>query len=343
MTRPIARPDPRPIAFAAALALLPLGLVACGKDKTPPKPVVAVATSTPAAEPKVIPAGGLPPTEKTTPPASLLTSFADAETAYHEGRVDEAKRYFEEYVASKPDNPWGFYMLGLAAARTGDLAEAEKALEKSLELEPKSVKTHRNLTRVLLDLGRDNEALEESEVALTLDSTSAESFRLKARAQAKLGDPASAIETYREALVVDDKDVWSMNNLGLIYLEQGRPDDALGPLARAVELKGTAPVFQNNLGMALERAGFPVAAKEAYERAVKADSTYTKAVKNLERIGGVVGDTTGDAGVNLSEMAEVFRLNVQMWKDSKGKPPVEETPMIRDSVPDIAVPDTTGR
>lgn len=330
--------DRRPLAWAAALALVPLFLVACGQDK--PQPTVAEAPAT-ATDPKVIPAGGLPPAEPAThAAASTITSFADAESAYRQGRYDESKRFFEDYVTTKPDNPWGHYMLGLAAARTGDLEEAKTALEKSLELEPKSVKTHRNLTRVLLDLGRASEALEESEVALSLDSSSAESFRLKARALAKLGQLDGAIDTYREALVVDDEDVWSMNNLGLIDLDQGRPDEAIGPLARAVELKPTAPVFQNNLGMALEKTGFPVAAKQAYERAVKADSTYAKAVKNLERIGGVVGDSVQDAGVNLSEMAEVFRLKVQMWKDSKAKPQVPEPPMVRDTVPAV-VPDTT--
>lgn len=336
MIRAVALPDRRPLAWAAALALLPLTLAGCGKDQ----PQSTLAETPPAAEAKAIPAGGLPPTDRATPPASRLTSFADAESAFHEGRYDEAKRFFEDYVTGQPENPWGHYMLGLAALRTGSLEEAKVALEKSLELEPKSVKTHRNLTRVLLDLGRNSEALEESEVALTLDSTSAEGFRLKARAQAKLGELDAAIATYREALVVDDEDVWSMNNLGLIYLDQDRPDEALGPLARAVEIAGNAPVFQNNLGMALEKVGFPVAAKQAYERAVKADSTYAKAVKNLERIGAVVSDSTQDAGVNLSEMAEVFRLKVQMWKDGKAKPQVAEPPMVRDTVPAV-VPDTT--
>ena len=329
MTRSIALPDRRPLAWAAALALLSLTVAACGKDK--PTPVVATQPPAAAAEPKVIPAGGLPPVEHPTPPAGRLTSFADGEAAVRDGRYGEAKRYFETYVSEKPENPWGHYLLGLAAAKTGDLETAERALETSIELEPKSVKSHRNLTRVLLDLGRANEALEESEVALTLDSASAEGYRLKARAQAELGDLEAAIDTYREALIVDDKDVWSMNNLGLLYLRQDRPDQALGPLARAVELKGTAPVFQNNLGMALERAGFPVAAKQAYQRAVQHDSTYVHAVGNLDRITKLLSDPTEDSGVNLSEMAEVFRLNVQMWKDGKDRP--AETPMPRDSLP----------
>jgi tetratricopeptide (TPR) repeat protein len=336
MTRSVAITDHRRLRWAAAL--LPLALAACGKDD--PQPIDLALT--PVEQPKAVPAGGLPP-RSTSPVISTPGSVAEAESAYKEGKYAESKRYFESHVTTKPDDPWGHYMLGLAAAKTGDLALAEQAFETALELDPKHVKTYLNLARVLLDLGRNGEGLELSEAALELDSTSSDGFRLKARAQAKLGDLAGAIATYREALVADDEDVWSMNNLGLVYLDQDKPAEALGPLARAVQLKGTAPVFQNNLGMALERAGFPVAAKQAYERAVKAQIGYAKAVKNLERIKAIVSDSAIDAGVNLEEMADVFRMQVRMWKDSalqpvKESPRADPNPMARDTVP--APPDT---
>jgi tetratricopeptide (TPR) repeat protein len=335
MTRPVAISDHRPLLLAAAL--LPLALVACGKEE--PKPIDLV--QTPVQEPKAVPAGGLPAGADPFSGVAVPGSLEEAEAAFKAGKYESAKRFFESYVVSAPDRPWGHYMLGLAAAKAGDLARAERALETALELDPKHVKTYLNLGRVLLDLGRSGEGLELSEAALELDSTSSDGFRLKARAQAKLGDVAGAIDSYRQALVLDDEDVWSMNNLALVYLEQDKAGEALGPLARAVQLKGTAPVFQNNLGMALERAGFSGAAKQAYERAVKADSTYTKGVKNLERIKAVVGDSGVEAGVSLEEMAEVFRLQVRMWKDTATRPPkaADPNPMVRDTLP--APPDTT--
>ena len=81
-------------------------------------------------------------------------------------------------------------------------------------------------------------------------------------------------------------------------------------------MKPTAPLFQNNFGMALERSGYKVAALRHYEEAVRNDSTFTKAVKNAERLRGVVTDTTATEEVSVNMLAEGFRQKVKTWKDS---------------------------
>jgi tetratricopeptide (TPR) repeat protein len=211
-------------------------------------------------------------------------------------------------------------MLGLSAWKSGDLERAASAFNRAIGLDSTHVKSYLNLGRVLLALDRDQEALELAVTVLDIDSTSAEGLRLLARAQHGLGEVDAAIDTYRHALVANDQEVWTMNNLGVLYLEEGDPEAALAPLARAVQLRGTAPVFQNNLGMALERAGFPVAAKRAYEAAVRADSTYIKAVKNRERLSAVAVDSTTVEKVDLNELAELFRQQVKMWRDTDARP-----------------------
>ena len=129
--------------------------------------------------------------------------------------------------------------------------------------------------------------------------------------------------TYRTLLVRDDADTWGLNNLGVLLLDRGEFKDALGPLARVVQMKPTAPVFQNNFGMALERSGYKVAALRHYEAAVRSDSTYTKAVKNAERLRSIVTDTTGTDEVTVTDMAEAFRLKVKAWKEGGVKPGVK--------------------
>jgi tetratricopeptide (TPR) repeat protein len=225
-------------------------------------------------------------------------------------------------------------MLGMSAWKSGDLGKAEKAFDKVTAIDPTNLKAHLNAARVLLDLNRDQEGLERVQKALTLDSTSLDGLRVLARAETKLGRYDDAVATYRQALIRDDQDVWTLNNLGMLYLELGDGDVALGPLARAVQLKSSSPVFQNNLGIALERAGYRVAAKQAYEAAVRADSTYGKAIGNLQRISAVVTDTTKDEPVNLKKVADLFRLEIGMWRDSATKTETPVTPPAKaDSLP----------
>jgi tetratricopeptide (TPR) repeat protein len=244
-----------------------------------------------------------------------MFSYDDAETLYRSGKFGEAKLAFETYVGTKPENPWGHYMFGLAAWKTGDFKTAERAFDRAIALDSTGVKNYLGSARVLLDLKREPEAIERIHRALTLDSTSTEALRLLARATSQQGKVDSAIEIYRTVLARNDHDVWAMNNLGVLYLDQGQPESAIGPLGRAVELDATAPVFRNNLGMALERTGHFLTAKQAYEAAVKADPTYHKAVANRDRLAAMTIDSTESATGFVKDQADAFRLLIAMWRE----------------------------
>jgi tetratricopeptide (TPR) repeat protein len=210
-------------------------------------------------------------------------------------------------------------MLGLSSWKAGDFTGAKEAFDKSIEMNPKFAKSYFNEARVLLDMKRAPEALELIQEGRTIDSTSPDGVRLKARAQSETGDIDGAMKTYRDLLVRDDADTWGLNNLGVLLLNRGESVDALGPLARAVQVKPTAPLFQNNYGMALERSGYKVAALRHYEEAVRNDSTFTKAMKNAQRLRGAVTDTTVKEEVAVSDQAEAFRQKVKTWKDGTSK------------------------
>ncbi|HEV8357912.1 MAG TPA: tetratricopeptide repeat protein [Gemmatimonadales bacterium] len=303
-----------------AAALVPMVLYACGGRESSTPSNGRVETPSASAPAPVIPASGPTTSREIEPVTPRAVSYEDAETAFKSGDYGEARKLFKSYVEAKPDNVWGWYMLGLASWKSGSLNEAEEAFDTALAKDPKHVKSLLNSARVLMDLGRDSEALERVEAARSLDSTSAEAIRLLARAHHRLGDVALALETYRLALIGDEGDVWAMNNLGMLYIEQKDPTHALGPLSRAVQLRPTSPIFQNNLGMALELTGNLVLARRAYDDAVKADTTYTKAQANAKRLGDVVVEPGKAPTIDLKELAEAFRLQVKMWRDSVATP-----------------------
>lgn len=283
--------------------LLPV-MAAC--DVPGGKPVV-IAQLPPQEPAVVLPAGGLPPRVApptvAAPPVAELVSAADARA------------------------------VGLDAARRGRYRDAVKAFERAMALEPGVASHYVGAARALLDWGRPGEAADRATDALTIDSSSTEALRILARAQVRLGLAEQASETYRRALVLDENDVWTLNNYGSFFLEQGEPGLAMGPLARAVQLRSTSPVFQNNLGMALERAGHPVSAKRAYLAAVRADSGYASAVANLARISALIGGVDEPDGADLIHLAELFRLEVGMWRDSMTRTPLIDTvPVVRDTV-----------
>ncbi len=291
------------------LIVLALAALACGGDK--PKPTVTsaeahgVTTLPPATTPVAV-----------TAPESAAPAFESAEAAYKAGDFRAAAGMYKTQVESTPDDAFDHYMLGLSSWKAGDFNGAKEAFDKSIELDPKFAKAYFNEARVLLDMQRAPEALELITKGREIDSASSDGLRLTARAQMQSGDIDGSMKTYRDLLTRDETDAWGLNNYGMLLVDRGEFDDAIGPLARAVQLRPTAPVFLNNLGIALEKAGHPVAALHRYQLAVQSDSSYVKAVKNVERLTPTVSDTTAAAEVDVVAIAEQFRLKVKSWKET---------------------------
>jgi len=223
-------------------------------------------------------------------PAHVITgpvTFEIADSAYREHRYDDAATLFKTYTQSRPTNPWGFYMLGLSAWKSGDRVQAESAFVQALSLDSTHVKSHLNLSRVLLESAEPESALVHIDAAMALDSTSSEPLRLQGRAFEAMGKTDSAIVSYQRAIALDSTDVWAFNNLGALYIRLERFQDAIEPLKTAVERNDKVATFHNNLGMALERTGQFRAAELEYRAALAIEGTYGKAVTNLQRVEGL--------------------------------------------------------
>ena len=202
-------------------------------------------------------------------------SFADAEAAFQSKNYGEATTLFEQYIQRRPDNPWGHYMLGLSAWKSGDLVKSEESFERALSLDPTHMKSLVNLSRVLIEQKRYDDAIGKLTTAGEVDPESATVPRLMARAHSAKGEFEPAVDAYRRAIALDGSDAWSMNNLGLPYL------------AKAVQMNENVAAFHNNLGMALEHQGRFDAAATAYKGALTADPGYKKAKQNLVRVEAV--------------------------------------------------------
>ena len=279
----------RPTRHVTAVMLLAaFGAVGCSKQEATPQAKQASTDATqkvPVLTTPAVVAAGEGFDSSVAP--KISSSFADGEAAYHARKYGEATAIFEGYVADRPHNPWGHYMLGLSAWKSGDLPKSEHAFEQALKLDGAHMKSLVNESRLFIDQKRYDEAIERLTRASEVDPKSTVVFRLLGRTYAAKGEMDEAIEAYRAAIEADEGDAWSMNNLALLLVEIKRADEALPLLAKAVELRKDVAEFHNNLGMALEHTGRFKAAAKAYGDALTTDPAYGKAKKNLARVEAV--------------------------------------------------------
>jgi tetratricopeptide (TPR) repeat protein len=276
----------------AVLLLAAFAAVGCSKRGETPQ----AKTASPDAAQEPVPApGASKPTDgegfvaDATPKITGPVSFADGETAYQAKKYADAAAIFESYTERRPGNAWGHYMLALSAWKSGDLAKSEGAFEKALSIDPNHFKSLVNLSRVLIEQKRFDDAIVTLTHAEGVDADSIDVQRLLARVYHAQGKTDEAEAAYRRALELNERDAWSMNNLGLVLLEAKRADEALPLLVKAVELRKDVPEFHNNLGMALEHTGRFKAAATAYGDALSANPGYDKAKQNLARVEVVKG------------------------------------------------------
>ena len=85
--------------------------------------------------------------------------FKEGVQAYKEGKLDKARKFFEQAQAQNPNHVDAINNLGILLAQQGKLKEAEKILKKGLAQNPRHVPLYDNLSRILVMQERFGEAM----------------------------------------------------------------------------------------------------------------------------------------------------------------------------------------
>ena len=149
------------------------------------------------------------------------------------GRLDDALRGINAYLAGDPMNPEGYFFLGLVQLDRGRLPEAEAALNRAIELSPNFNFGHYTLALVSLARNKPEKALveflkEPSEPTRLVGSALAY-FRLGRKA-----DSDAAL-----ALMIKNYAAYSPSGVATVYAFRVESDEAFKWLDRAYAQKDT--------------------------------------------------------------------------------------------------------
>ncbi len=251
---------------------------------------------------------------RSTGNAAVDEAFQAALGAHQAGHFPEAQLAYSRILDQIPDHAPALHFLGVSHSQTGDLAQAERLIRKSIKLQALP-EYYSNLAMVLERQGRHDEAIVATRDAVRLAPDQAlpsvalgdrlfaagrmieaeDAYRnaLQLRSEdadlwlrfgvvlARLQRGADAVEACRRTLALQPGNVEACNNLGLLLFGMGRAGEAEEAYRRTLELQPDYADAHNNLGVLLKAQGRATEAEAAYRAAIAAKPDFMRAWSNL--------------------------------------------------------------
>lgn len=223
------------------------------------------------------------------PDKPFLLNYVGAYYMVREQNFAEAERWLERAVELRPDYFDSLTNLADVYRFQRRLVEAEQTYRRALDAGSPYFSTPYNLGLVYIDLGRRDEAREWLERALEIDARNAEALYTLGWIYDQGGDRAAAERYYVRALEARPTYPEPRINLAVSQTQTGRHKDALENLLVARRIAPQHPVLLYALGDVYARTGKYREAAEAFTQLVRVAPTHHLAWTQLglcyERLG----------------------------------------------------------
>ena len=212
---------------------------------------------------------------------------ADEDRQLEEARLGGTTRrvaaHYASRVAREP-SALNHYLLGRALYYDGDAAGAERALRRTLQLEPGF--WFANLRLAMLELQKKRHAEAEVHVRRVLERRPREPDALKLLAQLLMEgkDWDRAIRVLEDLLALEPTNLGVRRNLAFVLMEQGDWDRALKELRVLTGRLPRDPAVRWYYAMALHESGRLKEAAQEFERLVRLEKRDVRALDMLRMI-----------------------------------------------------------
>ncbi len=194
-------------------------------------------------------------------------------------------------ILRNPDSFLAHNNLGTLLLQRGREEEAIVHFEKALEFEPDSTNARNNLGTALLQMGRAAEAVPHFLQALQIEPDNADAHNTLGCALLQMGSVNEAITHYEKALQIAPGNADAYYNFGTALVQKGRADEAIPRFQKALEIRPDYAEAYYYLGNILLQKGKMDEAIADYQKALQIKPGFMEAHNNL----GTVLLQKGDA------------------------------------------------
>ncbi len=247
-------------------------------------------------------------------PGHPLTRLYEAQKAFAAADYKRANDLLQPMVAALPDNVSLLFLAAATELQLNALSQAERHLQKAVQLQPQFAAAQRLLAKVYLRAGQPAKAVASLRPLLDKEGADVETLTIGGQAQLLAGNAAAANALFTRAASLKPADAPARTALAVAQLGRGNGDTAFNELQSiAAADSGTAAdmalisarLQRNQLDAALKAIEAlerkqpdnaaaadlrgrvhllrkePAAARQSFEQAVRRDPRYFPAVSNL--------------------------------------------------------------
>ncbi len=181
----------------------------------------------------------------------LAQAVQHAGALYGAGQWDQSEQVCKQILAVRADYFEALSLLGLIAAQTARMDEAEGLLRRAARTRPADAAVHNNYGNVLLALGRPGDALQSYSRALAINPSYPDAHNNHGIALKDLGRFEDALQSFDRALSIKQDFAEGHNNRGLVLYELKRLGEAITSYEAALRLAPNFAEAHSNRGDAL--------------------------------------------------------------------------------------------
>ena len=238
-------------------------------------------------------------------------NFQKGFALHQQGRLDDARVFYEQALRMVPTQFNALHMLGLLCSQANhpqlavdliahairvnphhapahhnhanalfqlrDFAPAIESYERAIAIDARHIDAHNNRGVALYNLERYEEAVASYDRALAVNVNLAHIHNNRGNAMRELALPESAVESYDKAIALEPKNGAAYYNRGIALADLKRFDAAVASYEAAIGLMPQQAEVYTNLGKALRELRRFDAALASFDKAVALDADYAEA------------------------------------------------------------------
>lgn len=200
------------------------------------------------------------------------------------GRHQQAMALFEKALMIDQNNPTVFSNMGLSQRALEQSADAFDSFQKALTIDDGHFLALCNLTEMLIEQERYDEALPVCQVGAARHQSHAIFLYREGQAQEGLGQFQKALQCYEKTVQIDPQNLDARFRAGNMYALMRQFDQAQLVFDQILVTNPLTPAVHLNKGATYVDMGESSAAIESYSRALNIDSSFADAKYNRGRI-----------------------------------------------------------